>query len=162
MQNSCIFCFNKISQFSFYAKILTENCRRCTGQNPKSRFRYRNHHRLSRKGTQNPVGIGQRHHQSQGKERPDPAFFQMHTIVTLIDPKDQSYTPFLLDSAFSPIKGQHDYQKLTETHFSLDEPFIQAVLNAEGPVPSYSKTSWMRPKALISSRSITKAASGKS
>lgn len=57
-----------------------------------------------------------------------------HTIVTLIDAKDETYMPFLLDSAFSPIKGHPAYQELTRTHFSLNEPFIQAVLKADGPV----------------------------
>ncbi|MHA3789989.1 sigma-54-dependent Fis family transcriptional regulator [Flavobacterium hauense] len=57
-----------------------------------------------------------------------------HTIVTLIDQKDETYTPFLLDHVSSQIKGHDTYDQLTKAHFNLNEPFIQAVLDAEGPI----------------------------
>ncbi|MBO9572145.1 MAG: sigma 54-interacting transcriptional regulator [Chitinophagaceae bacterium] len=57
-----------------------------------------------------------------------------HTIVTLIDYKDETYTPFLLDNNASPIRDHTRYQEMVHAHFSLNEPFIQAVLNADGPV----------------------------
>jgi formate hydrogenlyase transcriptional activator len=61
-------------------------------------------------------------------------FHFTHTIVTLIDAKDETYTPFLLDHQNSPIRTHATYQELTVTHFPLNEPFIQAVLRADGPI----------------------------
>lgn len=61
-------------------------------------------------------------------------FYFTHTIVTLIDARDESYTPFLLDHESSPIRSQATYPELTKAHFSLNEPFIQAVLHAEEPI----------------------------
>ncbi|CAN5292464.1 hypothetical protein BH09BAC4_BH09BAC4_06650 [soil metagenome] len=57
-----------------------------------------------------------------------------HTIVTLLDSSGETYTPFLLDQASSAIKNHADYSILVDSHFSLNEPFIQAVLNADGPI----------------------------
>ncbi len=57
-----------------------------------------------------------------------------HSIVTLIDSRRETYTPFLLDPASSPIKNHAEYPSLITSHFSLDEPFIQAVMNADGPI----------------------------
>ena len=61
-------------------------------------------------------------------------FYFTHTIVTLIDAKDESYTPFLLDHESSPIRSHAIYPELVKAHFSLNEPFIQLVLRAEEPV----------------------------
>jgi transcriptional regulator with GAF, ATPase, and Fis domain len=61
-------------------------------------------------------------------------FYFTHTIVTLIDYKDETYTPFLLDNENSPIRGHAMYQELVHARFSLKEPFIQAVLHAEEPI----------------------------
>ena len=61
-------------------------------------------------------------------------FYFTHTIVTLIDYKDETYTPFLLDNESSPIRGHARYQQLVHSRFSLNEPFIQAVLHADGPI----------------------------
>ncbi|HWB94747.1 MAG TPA: sigma 54-interacting transcriptional regulator [Puia sp.] len=61
-------------------------------------------------------------------------FYFTHTIVTLIDYKDETYTPFLLDPRHSPIRGHDLYASLLNTRFSLNEPFIQAVLNADEPI----------------------------
>ncbi|MBD3581816.1 sigma-54-dependent Fis family transcriptional regulator [Flavobacterium selenitireducens] len=66
------------------------------------------------------------------------AFFEFtHTIVTLIDPKDETYTPFLLDNERSPIRDHDAYDGLTQSHFNLNEPFIKAVLASDGPVSFY-------------------------
>lgn len=61
-------------------------------------------------------------------------FYFTHAIVTLIDYKDETYTPFLLDNESSPIRGHAMYQELVHSRFSLNEPFIQAVLHAGKPV----------------------------
>ncbi|MBO9198691.1 MULTISPECIES: sigma-54-dependent Fis family transcriptional regulator [Niastella] len=61
-------------------------------------------------------------------------FYFTHTIVTLIESKDETYTPFLLDHEHSPIFGHNRYGEMVAAHFSLNEPFIQAVLQADGPI----------------------------
>jgi transcriptional regulator with GAF, ATPase, and Fis domain len=61
-------------------------------------------------------------------------FYFTHTIVTLIDAKDETYTPFLLDHQASPIRTHTRYGEMVASHFSLNEPFIQAVLKADGPI----------------------------
>ncbi|PZF71903.1 sigma 54-interacting transcriptional regulator [Taibaiella soli] len=61
-------------------------------------------------------------------------FYISHTIVTLIDYKDETYTPFLLDNDGSPIRSHNRYQEMVHAHFRLNEPFIQAVLAADGPI----------------------------
>ena len=61
-------------------------------------------------------------------------FYFTHTIVTLIDYKDESYTPFLLDNLHSPIRDHAQYAQLIKAHFSLNDPFIQAVLASEDPI----------------------------
>jgi transcriptional regulator with GAF, ATPase, and Fis domain len=61
-------------------------------------------------------------------------FYFTHTIVTLIDYKDETYRPFLLDNENSPIRKQTIYPELSKARFVLNEPFIQAVLQADGPI----------------------------
>ncbi len=61
-------------------------------------------------------------------------FYFTHTIVTLIDSKDETYTPFLLDNKSSPIRSHSRYQEMVQSHFSLNEPFIQAVLRADDSI----------------------------
>src|SRR5882762_3961559 len=61
-------------------------------------------------------------------------FYFTHTIVTLIDHKDETYTPFLLDNENFPIRDHAMYPELIKAHFKLDDPFIQAVLDADAPV----------------------------
>nr|WP_295876579.1 sigma 54-interacting transcriptional regulator [uncultured Chitinophaga sp.] len=61
-------------------------------------------------------------------------FYFTHTIVTLIDEKDGTYTPFLLDNEYSPIRTHPKYTQLVKARFALNEPFIQAVLQADGPI----------------------------
>ncbi|HEY4337319.1 MAG TPA: sigma 54-interacting transcriptional regulator [Puia sp.] len=61
-------------------------------------------------------------------------FYFTHTIVTLIDASDETYTPFLLDHKNSPIRDHGLYLQLVNSHFSLNEPFIQTVLTAEEPI----------------------------
>src|SRR5882757_7368817 len=62
------------------------------------------------------------------KKRIKGLFYFTHTIVTLIDYKDETYVPFLLDNEGSPIRSHPRYQEMVQYHFSLDDPFIQAVL----------------------------------
>ena len=57
-----------------------------------------------------------------------------HAIITLIDYKDETYSPFLLDNENSPIRGHALYQQRVHSRFPLREPFIQAVLNADEPI----------------------------
>src|SRR5688572_30648510 len=61
-------------------------------------------------------------------------YYFTHTIVTLIDAKDDTYTPFLLDHQASPIRNHDRYQEMVAGRFALNEPFIQAVLQANEPV----------------------------
>lgn len=68
------------------------------------------------------------------KKRIKGLFYISHTIVTLIDHKDETYTPFLLDNDSSPIRSHSRYQEMVHAHFPLNEPFIQAVLHADEPV----------------------------
>lgn len=60
-------------------------------------------------------------------------FYFKHTIVTLIDKSHESYRPFLLDPASSPITKSPEYDGLVDSDFPLHEPFIQAVLAAGKP-----------------------------
>ncbi|HEY4327192.1 MAG TPA: sigma 54-interacting transcriptional regulator [Mucilaginibacter sp.] len=68
------------------------------------------------------------------KKRIKGLFYFTHTIITLIDYKDETYVPFLLDNEGSPIRSHSRYQEMVMSHFSLNEPFIQSVLQADGPV----------------------------
>ncbi|MBS1606976.1 MAG: sigma 54-interacting transcriptional regulator [Bacteroidetes bacterium] len=61
-------------------------------------------------------------------------FYFTHTIVTLIDYKDEYYHGFLLDKENSPIRYHPLYDQLVTSRFNLNEPFIQGVLHADGPV----------------------------
>ncbi|KGO88674.1 hypothetical protein Q765_01885 [Flavobacterium rivuli WB 3.3-2 = DSM 21788] len=61
-------------------------------------------------------------------------FYFTHTIVTLIDQKDETYWPFLLNTDASPIRVHTYYDQLVASRFKLNEPFINGVIAAEGPV----------------------------
>nr|WP_288809411.1 sigma 54-interacting transcriptional regulator [uncultured Sphingobacterium sp.] len=61
-------------------------------------------------------------------------YFITHTIVTTIDYKDDTYRPFLLDNDGSPIRDHPRYSEMIKARFPLNEPFIQAVLDATEPV----------------------------
>ena len=61
-------------------------------------------------------------------------FYFTHTIVTLIDRRDETYTPFLLDNRHSPIRTHPLYSQLIKAHFPLDEPVIQTVLRSDEPI----------------------------
>nr|WP_295933973.1 sigma 54-interacting transcriptional regulator [uncultured Dyadobacter sp.] len=60
-------------------------------------------------------------------------FYFKHTIVTLIDKNRESYRPFLLDPASSPIVASPEYNRLIDSDFPLGEPFIETVLAAGKP-----------------------------
>lgn len=68
------------------------------------------------------------------KQRIKGLFYISHSIVTLIDYKDETYVPFLLDNDGSPIRSHVRYQEMVHSRFSLNEPFIRAVLKADEPV----------------------------
>ena len=68
------------------------------------------------------------------KKRIKGLFYFTHTIVTLVDYKDETYTPFLLDNDGSAIRDHPRYQEMVKGGFPLNEPFIQAVLQSEGPI----------------------------
>src|SRR5688572_1352747 len=63
------------------------------------------------------------------KERIKGLYHITHTIVTLIDYKDETYVPFLLDNTGSPIRSHERYKEMVRSRFNLNEPFIQAVLH---------------------------------
>lgn len=68
------------------------------------------------------------------KSRIKSKFYFTHIIVTLVDPKDETYTPFLLDNDGSPIREHPRYAEMVATHFSLKDAFITKVLAAHEPV----------------------------
>lgn len=68
------------------------------------------------------------------KQRIKELFHITHSIVTLINDDEQTYIPFLLDNTGSPIRSHDRYKEMVHSHFSLKEPFIQAVLAADEPV----------------------------
>lgn len=68
------------------------------------------------------------------KQRIKGLFHITHSIVTLINDKEQTYIPFLLDNTGSPIRSHERYKEMVASHFSLNEPFIQAVLAADEPI----------------------------
>ena len=60
-------------------------------------------------------------------------FYFTHTLVALIDYKDETYAPFLLDDK-SPIRSHTKYRQLVQSRFSLNEPFIQSILQTDDPI----------------------------
>jgi formate hydrogenlyase transcriptional activator len=74
-------------------------------------------------------------------------FYFTHTIVTLIDYRDETYVPFLLDHESSAIKDHLRYQEMVHSRFLLNEPFIQAVLQADGPISFLMEDVMDKPKA---------------
>lgn len=68
------------------------------------------------------------------KNRIKSKFYFTHIIVTLVDPKDETYTPFLLDNDGSPIRAHPRYAEMVATHFSLKDAFITQVLASSEPV----------------------------
>jgi formate hydrogenlyase transcriptional activator len=61
-------------------------------------------------------------------------FYFTYSIVSLIDHKDDTYIPFLLDNESFPFQVQTGNHEMDSVRFSLNEPFIQTVLNAEEPI----------------------------
>jgi len=81
------------------------------------------------------------------KQRIKGLFYISHTIVTLIDYKDETYTPFLLDNEGSPIRSHARYQEMVQSHFPLNEPFIQAVLQSDDPMSFLLEEIMDRPQS---------------
>jgi len=67
------------------------------------------------------------------KNRIKGLFHVTHSIVTLIDYKEETYIPFLLDNEGSPIRSHDRYKEMVKAHFTLNEPFAQAALQSEEP-----------------------------
>ncbi|HEX2630425.1 MAG TPA: sigma 54-interacting transcriptional regulator [Chitinophagaceae bacterium] len=69
------------------------------------------------------------------KNRIKGLFYFTHTIVTLIDYKDDTYVPFLLDNDGSPIRTHARYREMVNSRFPLnDHHFIREVMRADGPI----------------------------
>jgi len=81
------------------------------------------------------------------KKRIKGLFYFTHTIVTQIDYKDETYVPFLLDNDGSAIRSHPRYQEMVQSRFSLNEPFIQSVLQAEDPLSFLLKDIMNEPKS---------------
>jgi formate hydrogenlyase transcriptional activator len=82
------------------------------------------------------------------KKRIKGSFYFTHTIVTLIDHKDETYTPFLLDNDGSPIRAHARYQEMVHARFSLNDPlFIQVVLESEEPVSFWLEDIMDKPQS---------------
>ncbi|WP_413668195.1 sigma 54-interacting transcriptional regulator [Mucilaginibacter sp. Mucisp86] len=81
------------------------------------------------------------------KKRIKSLFYFTHTIVTLIDYKDETYVPFLLDNEGSPIRSHLRYDEMVKSHFSLNEPFIQLVLQSEEPISFLLKDIMDKPQS---------------
>jgi formate hydrogenlyase transcriptional activator len=67
------------------------------------------------------------------KKRIKGLYYFTHTLIGLVDYKDETYTPFLLDNN-SPIQSYTKYRELIQSRFPLNEPFIQSVLQADDPI----------------------------
>jgi len=81
------------------------------------------------------------------KKRIKSLFYFTHTIVTLIDYKDETYVHFLLDNEGSPIRSHLRYDEMVKSHFSLNEPFIQLVLQSEEPISFLLKDIMDKPQS---------------
>lgn len=81
------------------------------------------------------------------KKRIKGLFYFTHTIVTLIDYKDETYVPFLLDNDGSPIRSHARYQEMVQSRFSLNEPFIRAVLQSDDPISFLLEDIMDQPKS---------------
>jgi len=81
------------------------------------------------------------------KKRIKASFYFTHTIVTLIDYKDETYVPFLLDNDGSPIRSHPRYQEMVQARFSLNDPFIQSVLQANDPISFLLEDIMDQPKS---------------
>ncbi len=68
------------------------------------------------------------------KKRLNELFYFTDSIITLIDYKDETCYPFLLDYEESPIRSHPGYQEIASSRFLLNEPFIQAVIRADEPI----------------------------
>jgi transcriptional regulator with GAF, ATPase, and Fis domain len=61
-------------------------------------------------------------------------FYFTHAVVSLIDKRDQTYYPFLIDREALKIKHRAELPSLLATRFFLDDPFISQADGADGPV----------------------------
>jgi formate hydrogenlyase transcriptional activator len=61
-------------------------------------------------------------------------FYFTHAVVSLIDQRDKTYYPFLLDVDALKIKHRTELPSLLATRFFLGDPFISQVDGADAPV----------------------------
>lgn len=61
-------------------------------------------------------------------------FYFTYTIVSLIDQKREYYSPFLFDHRALAIGNHPEYPRLMLSRFDPNEPFIQKIIQADGPV----------------------------
>jgi formate hydrogenlyase transcriptional activator len=61
-------------------------------------------------------------------------FYFTHAVVSLIDERNQTYYPFLLDKDSLQIKHRAELPSLLATSFFLGDPFISRVAGSEVPV----------------------------
>jgi transcriptional regulator with GAF, ATPase, and Fis domain len=61
-------------------------------------------------------------------------FYFTHAVVSLIDQRNQTYYPFLLDKEALHIKHRAELPSLLATRFFLGDPFISQVADSEVPV----------------------------
>jgi len=76
-------------------------------------------------------------------------FYFTHTMITLIDALGDTYKPFLLDYESSPVRAHRDYRLLVNARFLLDEPFIESVLEADGPIVFQLKDTIANPQSPV-------------
>jgi formate hydrogenlyase transcriptional activator len=76
-------------------------------------------------------------------------FYFTHTMITLIDALGDTYKPFLLDYESSPVRTHRDYRLLVNARFLLDEPFIESVLEADGPIVFQLKDTIANPQSPV-------------
>lgn len=61
-------------------------------------------------------------------------FYFTHAVVSLIDQRNQTYYPFLLDRDSLQIKHRAELSSLLTTRFFIDDPFIRQVEGSDVPV----------------------------
>ncbi|HEX5551772.1 MAG TPA: sigma 54-interacting transcriptional regulator [Chitinophagaceae bacterium] len=61
-------------------------------------------------------------------------FYFTHAVISLIDQKNKTYYPFLLDIEALPIRHRKELPSLLAKQYFLDDPFIEMVSVSETPV----------------------------
>tara|TARA_R110002051_G_scaffold314666_1_gene391969 strand:+ start:23188 stop:28020 length:4833 start_codon:yes stop_codon:yes gene_type:complete len=61
-------------------------------------------------------------------------FYFTHAVVSLIDKRNKTYYPFLIDTEVLPIKHRDELPVLLQTEYLITDPFIQKIVDSEKPV----------------------------